>query len=452
MKKVVIFINDGVSLRNFIFSNFLEVKKDFEIEIWYDLPVTLKLDGCKTYKTSFKTNAFTDLLKSSYIYAKLKDFAFKLNEEIFNDYIFPDNKKGIKNTLKRSLKNLIAKIYKNRPEEILKLIELYEKNFVKQNRHFLNRIELFKPDMFFFTSQRSSAFFSTISIAKKNNIQTATFIFSWDNPPKATLLYNTDYFFVWSDFMKNEILKYYNFVNKNQIMITGTPQFEFHFNKRKLESSSLKKLSYVCFTGDDITSSPQDDLYLNDFATQISKFNTNTGNNIKIIFRPCPVDFSNRYDWVLELYSDLIIKIQPKWDKIGNHWNSVIPKKEDNDDLSYILSNSIFVTNLGSSIVFDAACYSVPCAYINYNPNPELILKDVNRAYRYKHFDSMKDKDSVYWVNKPSDWYRIIEERLMNLPQNTVAQNAQQWFASINQHPPQKASERIVEAIEKILS
>jgi hypothetical protein len=35
--------------------------------------------------------------------------------------------------------------------------------------------------------------------AQELGIPTATFIFSWDNLPKATLVLEPDYYFVWSD-------------------------------------------------------------------------------------------------------------------------------------------------------------------------------------------------------------------------------------------------------------
>jgi hypothetical protein len=459
MKKVVLLINDGVSLRNFIYSNFLKVTKNFELEIWYDLPISLNIEGVKTYKIELATNTITDILKSSYINAKLKKLAMTLNEDIFYDYIFPDNKQGYKNKIKRFFKNVLSFVFKNKPEQILDLISFYEMHIISPKRSLNQKLAEANPDLIFLTSQRSSSYFSILNRAKLSKIKTATFIFSWDNPPKATLLYKTDYFFVWSDFMKNELIRYYKFTSQSKIIVTGTPQFEFHFTENKDSGISIDNYlthngdkAYVCFTGDDFTSSPQDDLYLNDFAIQVERFNQENKTNIKIIFRPCPVDFSSRYDWVLNSFHKLIIRISPKWEKVGKAWNSVIPKIEDNTVLSQILKNSILVTNLGSSIVFDAACHSIPCAYINYNPKPDNILKDVNRAYQYKHFDSMPTTKSVYWVNNPSDWYGIIKEIFNNYSQNSEKTNhAKKWFEIINLHPPQKASERIVKAIEEII-
>ena len=457
MQKVLFIINDGVSLRNFVYSDFFFKKRDFNVEVWYDLPFELKLDGVKTEKIKLSTNSLTDLLKVSYINSKLKQLSREQNDTIFLDYIFTTKTVGFKNRLKSFFRKLVVFTFKSNSESILKLIEFNERYF-GFNTELFHKLKNVNPALIFFTSQRSSNFFQIHTIAKKINTKTATFIFSWDNPPKATLLYKTDFFFVWSDFMKKELTSYYKFTHDSKILVTGTPQFEFHF-KQYDEHFMMKSIGldsnsqYVCFTGDDFTSSPQDHLYLKDFASQIHQYNLDNSTNFKIIFRPCPVDFSSRYDDVLKEYDKLIIKIQPKWQKIGSVWNSIIPEKEDNIVLKIILQNSIFVTNLGSSIVFDAACNNTPCAFVNYNPDLSNIQKDVNRAYKYKHFESMTNKNSVFWINEPKDWKMILEVLSKNTsPLNNIVQSAQKWFEVINQQPADQASERIVKAIDQIIS
>ena len=74
--------------------------------------------------------------------------------------------------------------------------------------------------------------------------------------------------------MKNELLKYYPYINNKQVFITGSPQFEDHFNndnysnKADFYTSNNLDLTkeYVCFSGDDYTTSPNDPAYLYDFA------------------------------------------------------------------------------------------------------------------------------------------------------------------------------------------
>ena len=62
----------------------------------------------------------------------------------------------------------------------------------------------------------------------------------------------------------------------------------------------------------------------------------------------------------------------------------------------------------------------------------------------------MPNKNSVVWLNSTTEIETKIEQLLTNKISTTI--NAKKWFEIINQHPPEKASERICEAINTILN
>jgi hypothetical protein len=62
----------------------------------------------------------------------------------------------------------------------------------------------------------------------------------------------------------------------------------------------------------------------------------------------------------------------------------------------------------------------------------------------------MPDKNSVYWLTKP-DTFPEIFENILETNNKDVLENAQKWFEKINLHPANKASERIWNAIEKVI-
>jgi hypothetical protein len=114
------------------------------------------------------------------------------------------------------------------------------------------------------------------------------------------------------------------------------------------------------------------------------------------------------------------------------------------------IAHTEMVVNLGSSMVFDYVSFQKPCAYINYDvPNEEFPNWSVKNIYKFIHFRSMPNQDSVLWINSPTE----IEDCLvkgMGKEANDIVVNAQLWFEKINQHPPELASERIWAAIETI--
>ncbi len=459
--KIFILLPDGIGLRNFAFTNFhqLGIENGFEITFWNATPFDLTKLGFNEIKiVNPKIHPITDLLKNAQIQIELNQNIKKSKDKVYNSYRFPFSYKGVKATLK----TLIVKwlIFWNNSESGLNRIRKnISKNERKTKLYFdsLATLQTENPAMVFCTNQRITTAVASILAAQDLGIPTATFIFSWDNLPKGTKIIETDYYFVWSEHMKNELQYYYPQVNENQIIVTGTPQFVPHFDKKIIESKETfyekhhldfnKK--YICFSGDDVTTSPDDPQYLSDVVKAVKYLNAN-GNNIGILFRRCPVDFSKRFDSVLNENKDLITCLDPKWKKMGEGWNTILPTKEDLELQMNTIYHSELVINLGSSMVFDFVAYEKPCGFINYDVlNTEFPDWSVKKIYNFIHFRSMTINNAVFWIDSANTIAEIIEKMLTKDSKVTVAA-AQKWFEKINQHPPEKASERIWNAIGEI--
>lgn len=69
-----------------------------------------------------------------------------------------------------------------------------------------------------------------LRVAHRMGIKTAGFIFSWDNlTSRSRILVPYDYYLVWHDFMKRQLLQTYPRLHSESVFVTGTPQFDFHF-------------------------------------------------------------------------------------------------------------------------------------------------------------------------------------------------------------------------------
>lgn len=463
-KKIFVLLPDGVGLRNFAFTKFLDFgqKKEHEIVFWNNTTFNLSDIGAQEIKiTSSKLHKFTDLLKSAKIHIGLNLFIKRSSDQVYDTYRFPYDKNiSIKFKFRNFLSRWVVRLC-NSEKGFLRVenaINWFERrtNYYQTCRQTLL---IQKPDLVFCTNQRHVTAIAPLLAARDLNIPTGTFIFSWDNLPKSTMIVQADYYFVWSQYMKDELLKYYPKIQSNQIIITGTTQFEPHFDASLLQSKEdffkqhqldLNK-RYFCFSGDDITTSPDDEQYLDDVATAVEKINE-TGNNLAIIFRRCPVDFSDRYDAVLKKHPKTIVAVDPKWKQLGESWSTVMPTAEDLQLQVNIIANSMFVVNIASSMVFDFAAFGKPCFYINYNAQHKRLENWHSQTiYNFVHFRSMPSKNAVYWLNSADEIQEKIENLLQAENQATVEQ-AQKWFQIINQHPPEKASERFWNAIESITS
>ncbi|MEN2400355.1 UDP-glycosyltransferase [Flavobacterium sp. MC2016-06] len=460
--KIFILLPDGVGLRNFAFTNFhkIGVENGFDITFWNNTPFDLSELGFKEIKIDkAKTHIFADIYKNARKHIELNLNIKKSHDVVYDTYRFPFNYKGINNKIKSYASRFLISNYSS--EKGLKFIrEKISKN-EKTTTYYQKCVETLqeeRPAIVFCTNQRPILAVAPILAAKQLGIPTATFIFSWDNLPKATMVVETDYYFVWSEHMKKELLNYYPYIEEKQVFISGTPQFETHFSSENLVSRELffeqNKLDinkrYICYSGDDVTTCPDDSEYLKDVAEAVSKLNAE-GENLGIIFRRCPVDFSNRYDKVLEEYKNSITPIAPEWKKISEGWNTILPTYNDVILQMNTIKHTEMVVNLGSSMVFDYVSYKKTCSFINYDvPDRKDKNWSVAKIYNYIHFRSMPNKEAVLWLNSPGEIAQKIK-RGLEKPNETV-QNAQKWFEIINQQPPESSSRRIWQAIEKIIN
>jgi hypothetical protein len=457
-KKVFVLLPDGVGLRNFAFTKFpvFGNKEGFEIVYWNNTVKDLEEIGlCELKIKDAKLHPFTDILKNAKIHISLNQFIKKTNDKTYDTYRFPFNNKTLKSKIKTICTKVLIKYYNSQKgiEKLSRKINSKERQTAFY-RSCYEALKKEKPDFVFCTNQRPSLAIAPLLAAQDLGIPTSTFIFSWDNLPKATMVVDTDYYFVWSDYMKDELLFYYPHISENQVIVTGTPQFEPHFNdKLFVERTTFCKQfnldenkMYICFSGDDITTSPDDEQYLEAIAEAVTTLNSK-GANLGIIFRRCPVDFSDRYDYALRKYDDVITSIDPLWSQDGDSWNTVMPTKEDLALLVNVINTCEMVINVASSMVFDFGVLKKPCLYINYNCEikrrptwkPETV-------YNFIHFRSMPNEKSVHWLTNKDEIVNKIESALKK-PTQTL-KYVENWFETINCHPPQNASERIWEAIK----
>jgi hypothetical protein len=458
-KKIFILLPDGVGLRNFAFTDFYNKgkAKGMDLVFWNNTPFDLaKMSYEEIRPKQNRSSLFLEVLKSARKEIELNCNIRRSKDTVYDSYRFPFSYATFKSSTKSYIIRFLIQFFDSEKglKRVRKLIKKTERktNFYSESYELL---KIQKPALVFCTNQRISLAIAPLLAAQDLKIPTATFIFSWDNLPKGTMVVETDYYFVWSSHMKKELLYYYPYIKENQIIVTGTPQFENHFQvanriDRELffnqNGLNIEK-KYLCYSGDDVTTSPYDPHYLLDVIKAVRILNKK-GSQLGIIFRRCPVDFSGRFDSIVEENKDVVTAIVPKWDKVGEGWNTILPTKEDSILQLNIIAYTELVVNLGSSMVFDYVSQRKPCAYMNYNPERKNHNWSVEKIYKYIHFRSMPD-NAVVWFNSPDEIADKIEMMLSDEAQKVVA-DAQKWFEKINQHPAEDASNRIWEGIAKI--
>jgi hypothetical protein len=109
---------------------------------------------------------------------------------------------------------------------------------LRATRDFDELFNRLKPDLVFNGSHiHGPAGELPLRIAKKLGIKTAGFIFSWDNlTSRSRIMVPYDYWFVWHEGMKRQLLGIYPKINPVDVFVTGTPQFDFHVKPEYVQS------------------------------------------------------------------------------------------------------------------------------------------------------------------------------------------------------------------------
>ncbi len=452
-------IPDGVGIRNYLYSDLIKKlnSNGFQLTILHNLDSSLielvkskfDVDFNQIQFQAFAETKLQYLLREATSYARLKLGAVRLNNPtlITNSKV---GKRGIKRVFLAKIAAFIGNSLKN--YESILFFESEINRFWKRSKaiaYYNNLLETHRPDLIFITHQRVPSLAPLCLAAKSQKIPTVSAIYSWDNLPKARLPIRTDFYAVWSDYMKMEFLDFYPEISVEQLTVTGTPQFDFYKNNELIiprdqfaEKYGLDpKKKWILFSGDDLVTSPHDPEYLRDLAESIRDHP-----EIHILFRQVPVEGPDRYLKYIEKY-DNITHIPPLW-KRGETWMNFFPLFEDIQLLLNLCVHCETVINIGSTMALDFSCFNKPGIYIDYDteidPNWSTQL-----IYQFQHFRTMDGLDAVLFVkNKKQFAEKILQ--IIEMPES-VAIDRLEWMNKVNYSSP-SASENMLEMFRNLVA
>lgn len=461
--KYLMLIPDGVAIRNFLFGSFADLLMESgEVVIWHALPQTtiapLQHRWGEEVKwetlSAFEDKLIVRFLRQSKMFAQLVWQGRGRNDQLVRNRL---NVRSFKERIFRNAAQTFGAACSGR-QRLIWLEQLYFRiasySATVENQRKLMAAE--RPNVVFCTHQRGLQALPGMLAARTLRIPTATFIYSWDNLPKGEMAVSSDYFLVWSEDMKRELLAYHPAVEDWRVFVVGTPQFEHYFSESLLSSRAQfftevglsPNRQVICFSGSAIPTSPYDPIYLRDLAHALR--GVPEPERPQIMFRRCPVDFSNRYDEVLKDCPEVVVS-DPVWIRPpSGDWSQVMPTFDDTRLLANVVRHCDAVINLGSTMAMDFAVLGKPGIYIDYEPElaEQLPRTSMHDVYRLPHFRTVHKLEPVYWV-RSRDQIKDVVMTALARPQEK-AEARQRWLRELVMEPIVGSSERCREALEQV--
>ena len=459
MKKLGVIITDGVGFRNFILSDFL-----VEAEKTFDEVVILSFLPSKVYSVFalnskvIELDAFEETF-ATWFFRKAKEVAhLKLHKK--DNFGIQDNLQTNNSKLKTVRGYATQFIYQFTSifcsEKWISKFNFLQQQTFKNHPISMKYKLLLKEeniDLLFFTHQRPPYIAPLVYQAEQLKIKTASFIFSWDNlASKGRMAANFDYYLVWSELMKSELQQFYTLVKKENIEVVGTPQFEpyvlerYHFSKEDFQSKFALDASKktICFSCGDISTSKNDELYIQTIATAIVDLKIAS---VNLLVRTSPAEDPIRFAKLVAEFP-FIKWNYPKWNlSREDHqetWSQRVPTTEDVTDLRAILAYSDLNINMLSTMSLDFMQCNKPVINTVFG-NTKNGLYDDQRFLKYAHITTVVDSKATKIVKNQQELIAAINGYLQNL--NLDSKNRKQLLQIQVSKPLVNTGKRIAEKL-----
>jgi len=426
-KRLGLVISDGVGFRNFILSDFMkEAAETFDTIIIYScLPVSVYAPynlNCKIVEIEpFKERFITWFFRKAKELAHLRKFSihnFGIQENFDLNYNTAGTVKGFTT---RFIFRFIG--YCCSEKWILRFTLWQELTYIfyPLNKEYNNILVTDNVDLLFFSHQRPPFIAPLITVARRLGIETATFIFSWDNlASKGRMAGIFDYYLVWSNLMKQELLTFYTSIKSNQVFIVGTPQFEPYLLSRYETSKEAFYITFninpslptICFSCGDISTSKNDELYIETIAELISENKIITP--INLIVRTSPAEDPSRFYALQNRFPDIGWNF-PKWSlSRKNHqepWSQRIPSSEDLKDLRALLQYCDIGINMCSTMSLDFMLFNKPVINPVFGSSENGLYND-QKFLQFAHYERVVESGAVTIARNKTELLNGINEAL----------------------------------------
>lgn len=315
--------------------------------------------------------------------------------------------------IKRSIKKILAKLFANEQGlRILSWIEKWVSKIMNQDTYYSNILDDIAPNLIFNASHvHSNIAIPIMHIAQQKGINSATFIFSWDNlTSQGRIIPDYDYYFVWNEAIRQQLLEMYPFVRMDQVFVEGTPQFDFHFQPKFYWSRNelITRIGadyerpIILYSTGMANHMPSEDVIVEDLANQLALL----PNHPQLVVRVYPKDHTERFEALKQRRPDILFP-SIAWEKT---W--LTPQIEDLYLLTNMLRYADIGINVASTISLELCMFDNPVINIGYNPPGINLPFEYRRYYDFDHYRPLVESGAVTLVTNHNDIGSAVQTAL----------------------------------------
>jgi hypothetical protein len=318
--------------------------------------------------------------------------------------------------LKRLGKKLICYPLANQMGlELLSRLESRSSHWFRNTAEYIEMFKEIKPALVFNGSHvHSRVAIRAVQAARALGIPTASFIFSWDNlTSQGRIIPQYDYYLVWNDSIRNQLLEIYPSIKAKQVFVTGTPQFDFHFRPEYYWSREefCERIGadpgrpIVLYSTGMANHMPEEPRVVEGIADSLRRMED--FGPPQLLVRVYPKDRTGRFDHLKRTRPDILfpeVPWEPAW---------LTPKIEDAYILTNTLRHAAVGINVASTVSLELCMFDKPVINVGYNPpGADIRPIDYGRYYRFDHYRPIVESGAVEVAYSEAELRRMLIESL----------------------------------------
>jgi hypothetical protein len=269
---------------------------------------------------------------------------------------------------------------------------------------------------------RCSTDLPVLVAAQELGIASCTLVQSWDNLSSKTSVLPPwlKAYYTWSPYMSEELIRYNPWIPVENISVVGSPQFDFHLDKKLLEDRvmHLTRLGldpdrpYVLIG----TGTPK---WMPDEMEKTIALCRKLKEHlpqVQTLIRLHPKDNNWRWDPFLDELKQLSVKLQYSSPLVHMDFGGFVPPTEFYKDQVNAIYHSSVVINSSSSLTIDAAILDKPVICVAYDLNPDALFPE-GRALAYTtsaHYSVLVNTKGVAMAHSEKECLEQIENYIKN--------------------------------------